>query len=120
MKKIILLCLLLVLVLALFSCDENANITIQNNVHNATLERVSWGKYSIAHSLMPGEKDNYRVYDRKSKFPKTSVVKFYMKREGNQVYLETKYTFTLNVDDDLLIVISDTTQVINPLSRVSE
>ena len=115
-KNILLHLLLLILVLMLFSCEEEAKITIQNNVHNATLEQISWDKYSIGHSLMPGVKSQkYTVYGHKNDFPKTSMVKFYMKRNGNQVYLETKNTFTLNIDDDLLIIISDTTEVINPL-----
>jgi len=112
MKKIILLCLLLVLVLS--SCEYEARICIKNNVHNAKLERVSWEDYSVAHSLMTGENAWITVRDWKDKFPKTSVVKFYMTRGGNQVYLETKYTFTLDIDDNLEIVISDTTQVRNP------
>ena len=109
MKKIILLCLLLVLNLALTSCDYEARITIQNKVHNATLERVSWDDYSIAYSLMPGEKSsNHTIHSYKSSdFPKTSVVKFYMKRDGNQVYLETKNAFTF-------------TEVINPILQSDE
>jgi hypothetical protein len=113
MKKIILPCLL---VFALFSCVKKAEIAVQNKVHNATLTKVSWDGHSIASSLMPGETGRtYKVtQDEKNKFPRNSVVKFYMTRGGNQVYLETKYSFLLDVDDNLLIVISDTTQVINP------
>ena len=113
MKKIILPCLLFTLTFS--SCYEKAKITIQNNVPNATLQQINWDEYPIARSLLPGEKSRtYTVTDYKSDFPKKSVVKFYMKRGDNQVYLETKYVFTLDVDDNLLIVISDTTQVINP------
>jgi len=113
MKKIILPFLLLVLTLS--SCYDKAKITIQNKVHNATLVQVSWDKHSVASSLLPGEGSTSTVYEGPDyRFPKTSVVKFYMKREGNQVYLETKYRFTLDANDNLLIVISDTTQVINP------
>jgi len=102
------------LVLVLSSCEESARITIQNNVHNAKLEQVSWDNYSVAHSLLTGEKKGITIWDKKSQFSKTSVVKFYMTRGGNQVYLETKYTFTLDINENLEIVISDTTQVINP------
>ncbi|MCL2327426.1 MAG: hypothetical protein FWC39_02805 [Bacteroidetes bacterium] len=112
MKKIILPCLLFSLTLS--SCYEKAKITIQNNVPNAVLQRINWDDYPIASSLLPGEKRTYTVDDAKSKFPKESVVKFYMKRGDNQVYLETKQIFTLNINDDILIVISDTTQVVNP------
>ena len=113
MKKIILPCLILVSVLS--SCSDKAKITIQNNVSNATLQQINWDNYPIANSLLPGEKSGvYTVKDSKSDFPKKSVVKFYMKRGDNQVYLETKYAFTLDGGDNLLIVISDTTQVVNP------
>ena len=113
MKKIIFPCLFALL---LSSCWEEAEITVQNKVSNATLKRVSWDGYDIAHSLLPGEKSRTRIIiDEKIEFPKTSVVKFYMTRGGNQVYLETKATFTLNIDDKLLIVISDDTQVVNPI-----
>jgi len=112
MKKIILPYLLFTLTLS--SCYEKAKITVQNNVSNATLQQINWDNYPIAQSLLPGEKRTYTVTDLKSDFPKKSVVKFYMKRGDNQVYLETKYIFTLDVDDNLLVVISDTTQVINP------
>ena len=115
MKKIILPFLLVIL---LSSCNEEANISVQNKVHNATITQISWDNYSLGHSVLPGETSRKtKIVDKENKFPKTSVVKFYMKRGDNQVYLETKYAFTLHAGDNLLIVISDTTQVINPLSR---
>ena len=119
MKIIILPFLLLVLSLA--SCYDKANITIQNKVHNATLEQVSWDKHFVASALLPGEGNTITVYEGSNyRLPKTSIVKFYMKREGNQVYLETKYSFTLDAGNNLLIVISDTTQVVNPALRNTE
>ena len=119
MKKII---LPLLLVFILSSCQyDKAKITIQNKVHNATLEQVSWDEHSVARTLLPGEGNTITVYESDNyRFPRKSVVKFYMKREGNQVYLETKYSFTLGADDDLLVVISDTTQVVNPAMRNDE
>ena len=119
MKKIILPFLLLVLPLS--SCYDKAKITIQNKVHNATLVQVSWDKHSVASSLLPGEGSTITVREESNyHFPKKSNVKFYMKREGNQVYLETRYSFTLDADDNLLIVISDTTRVVNPIMRNDE
>ena len=103
------------MVIILSSCYDKANISIQNKVHNATLEQVSWDNHSVASSLLPGEGNTITVHEGyEYHFPRKSVVKFYMKRGDKQVYLETKYAFTLDVDDNLLIVISDTTQVINP------
>jgi len=113
MKKIILPFLFLAMTLS--SCMEEATITIQNKVSNATLEDVSWDDYFISSTLLPGETKTRTISDDKGGFPKKSVVKFYMKRNGNKVYLETKSTFVLDTDDNLLIVIADTTQVINPL-----
>jgi hypothetical protein len=93
---------------------DKSEITVQNKVHNVTLTNISWDKYSLGYSVLPGETSKTTIQEEKYKFPKTSVVKFYMKRGDNQVYLETKYSFTLHGGDNLLIVISDTTQVINP------
>ena len=112
MKKIFLPSLLVIL---LSSCYDNAKISVQNKVHNATLTSISWDKYSLGYSLLPGETSkSATITDENGKFPKRSVVKFYMRRGDNQVYLETKYAFTLDSGDNLLIIISDTTQVINP------
>ena len=102
------------MVLLLSSCYDKANITVQNKVHNATLTQIKWDNYSLGYSLLPGESKENVISDQKGKFPKRSVVKFYMKRGDNQVYLETKYAFTVYGGDNLLIVIADTTQVINP------
>ena len=115
MKKIFLPCLL---VLVLSSCDDKGKITVQNKVHNVTLNKVSWDGYSIASSVLPGEMSKtLEIRDKKENFPKISVVKFYMTRGGNQVYLETKSTFVLDAGGNLLIVIADDTQVINPAAQ---
>lgn len=101
----------------LYSCEEDAQITIQNKVHNATLMQISWDDYAISSTLLPGQKSKEcNVVGRKEDFPKSSIVKFYMIRGENQVYLETKYPFTLDAGQNLLIVISDTASVVNPLT----
>ena len=112
MKKIFLPCLFVML---LSSCYDKAHISVQNKVHNATITQIRWDDYSLGHSILPGETSKEKeIFDKKETFPKTSVVKFYLKRGDNQVYLETKYAFTLDSGDKLVIIISDTTQVINP------
>ncbi len=108
--------ILLILSTLLFvACEDEGNIIVQNKVHNATLTQVSWGTYHVASSLLPGEKSSEKcISDKKDNFPKIAIVKFYLNRDDKQVYLETKQMFTLNGGQNLLIVISDTTSVVNP------
>jgi hypothetical protein len=113
-------CILFLLgLIALSSCDEKeADIRIQNLVHNATLERLSYSDHSITYSLVPGETSSrYTIYDEESEWPKLSQVEFYMVRNSQMVYLKTKASYNLNMDDDLLVVIADTTEVISPFGK---
>jgi hypothetical protein len=105
--------------IALSSCDEKeADIRIQNLVHNASLERLSYSDWSITYSLIPGETSSrYTIYDEESEWPKMSQIEFYMVRNSQMVYLKTKASYNLNIDDDLLIVIGDTTEVISPFGK---
>lgn len=98
------------------SCeDDRGIIKVQNNVHNAKLQSVSWGDYSIAYSLLTGEEsDEVRIEDKKGSFPKINDLSFYMVSSGKKVYLKTKYKYKLDADQNLTIVISDTTSVLNP------
>ncbi|MDR2040407.1 MAG: hypothetical protein LBQ60_21025 [Bacteroidales bacterium] len=109
---------LLILIPFFYSCKDKAYIKIQNKVRNATLNNVSWDNNSIAYSLLPGEvSEELKIVDDKDDFPKRAVVKFYMQGAENQVYLQTKYSFSLDAGQTLLIVISDTTSVINPITE---
>ena len=114
MRKVGFICMLVML---LSSCYDKGYITVQNKVHNATLSHISWADYSLVSSLSPGEKSlKMTVSEKKKNFPKSDIIKFYMQRGENQVYLETKYSFTVDADQHLIVTISDTTSVINPLT----
>lgn len=108
--------LLLIAVIGLLcSCEDHGKIRVQNKVHNVRLDRISWGDFSIAYSLLTGEEsDEVTITDKKGSFPKIYNVSFYMENNGKTVYLKTKSKFQLDADQNLLIVISDTTQVVNP------
>ena len=94
---------------------EKASVKVTNKVHNAKLESVSWGDVSIASSLMPGEtSEETTIKDYKESFPFSNQLEFYMVADGNSVYLKTKVYYNLDIDDNLVIEINDTTEVINP------
>jgi len=102
--------------LLLTSCMEKGKIKVENRVHNTKLESISFGDVSVYSSLLPGETSNeVAVIDKKNAFPIKNQLEFYMVSNGNKVYLKTKYSYSLDYDETLLITISDTTEVINPL-----
>lgn len=119
MKKIIILSI--IISLGLSSCKDDqveAVIRVQNKVHNVKLERVYWNNFQLAYSLLPGQTSNdYVIYDYPEDFPKTDVAEFYMTADGNRVYLQTRQSYTLNAEQDLTIIIDDTTRVFNPLTE---
>ncbi len=111
---------IIVVFLALTACTEQAEIKVQNLVHNASLEDINYGDYSIEYLLYPGKTSDGRVItDDAQNWPKSEQVEFYMVRDGNMVYLRTRASYTLNPDDELLIVIADTTEVISPFGKKS-
>ena len=108
--------LLPVLILMILSaCMGEGKIRVQNNVHNVRLESINWGDYSLDYSLLPGEtSETFLIRDLQGEFPMDHPLEFYMVAEGNSVYLKTKTIYRLDLNDDLLIEINDTTEVINP------
>jgi hypothetical protein len=115
-KNIILATSLLLFVILLVSCDDDATIKVINRIPNIQLKQVSFDKYSVAYSLLPGETGSYEIVDKPKYFPKRGVIKFYMVKGDNQIYLETKEVFTLNADQELLIEISEDMELVNGLS----
>ncbi len=99
------------------ACIYEADVQVQNKVHNAKLENITFANYHIASDLLPGEtSETFTITEvDKDKFPKVSQVEFYMTSNGKRVYLKTKASYKLNEDETLLIVIADSTEVINPL-----
>lgn len=110
------LTILIVSCFLLTSCMEEGKIKVQNKVHNTKLENISFGDVSVYYSLLPGETSTeVTVSDYKESFPKINQLEFYMVSNGNKVYLKTKNKYILDYGETLLITISDTTEVINPL-----
>lgn len=116
MNKILIPIALFALILS--SCEKTAKIRVKNLVHNAALESISFDDYSIGYSLYPGETaPKTLISDEKSDWPKTAPIEFFMIRDNNRVYLKTRYGFTLDADDDLLVIIADTTEVVSPFGK---
>ena len=113
MRKII---ILLVLSVCLTSCFDKGKIKVQNKVHNSQLEDISFGKLSIYSALLPGQTSTeIEVTEKKHLFPIIHQLEFYMVSNGNRVYLKTRENFRIEAGETLLITISDTTAVINPM-----
>ena len=106
--------------LSFFSCDETkeAKLSVQNLVHNARLQSIGYSNRTISSSLLPGETSgSVIIYDDPENWPMQSQLEFYMVRNNQTVYLKTKYSFILEPDENKLIVIADTTQVISPFGK---
>jgi hypothetical protein len=100
----------------LTSCMEEGKLRVENKIHNVKIENISFGNISVYSSLLPGESsDDVVVSDYREKFPKVNQLEFYMVSNGNRVYLKTKSKYRLDYGETLKIIISDTTEVINPL-----
>ena len=98
-------------------CDEyeEGHIKVQNKVHNVTLQNINWGGTGVYDYLMTGETSyDVTISDKKDSWPKTFQLEFYMVADGNRVYLKTRQQYTLDYDQELLIVVADTTAVYNP------
>lgn len=107
------LCLLLVCLL-LMSCDEvySAKVTVKSEVSNVRLEEIYFVEYDVSYgSLLPGQEVEKIIYGYKNEWPKTGNVAFVMSANGNKVYLETDSVYTLDRDDELEIVVDDSTPV---------
>jgi hypothetical protein len=118
MKKFYILFFFIAIVFT--SCEESANIRVQNLVHNASLENINYGDYPVTYSLYPGETSSKAdIRDKKDSWPKISQLEFFMVRDGNRVYLKTKFGYQLEIDQDLKIVIADTTEVVSPFEKKS-
>jgi hypothetical protein len=76
---------------------------------------VKWGDIYIAGELLPGETSSkITVTSQEEKFPATHNISFVMSANDKYVYLETICEYTLDEDQDLLIILEDTTRVQNP------
>ncbi len=115
---------LLVAIFTLASCIKESKIRVQNMLPKAIVKNVEWGGVPISSQILPGQTSNeITIYENESyydiKLPASKPVKFYISLNGDLVFVQTKASFRLNEDDDLTIVIADTTQVFNPLLEKS-
>ncbi|PKP12080.1 MAG: hypothetical protein CVU09_00865 [Bacteroidetes bacterium HGW-Bacteroidetes-4] len=97
------------------SCYKPATIRVQNNITQVKIVDVKWGEVYLATELLPGEtseKSSIEKYEKEllGKHP----VSFIMTANNKSIYLETEEEFLLNEDDDILIILTDDTQVKNP------
>lgn len=111
--KYLLLCSL---VWPLLSCERSAQIQVQNNISQVVIEDVQWGDVYLAGQLLPGESSDRRTIRETSStdLPASRRISFRMRANNQMVFLETEERFTLDEDDDLLVVLNDSTKVRNP------
>jgi hypothetical protein len=108
-------------VVLLTSCGEKeSRICVQNMLSKALIKNVEWGGIPVSSQILPGQTsrtiivyEKERYYD--IKLPASKPVKFYISLNGDLVYLQTKASYRLNLNEELVIPITDTTQVFNPL-----
>ena len=106
--------LIIISLIFLSSCMGKGGVKVQNNIQQVTLQKVSWESFSIADTLnfgiTSGEK---QITDEKNYFPKIGSVEFYMVSSGKRLHLKTQQTYRLENNGALLIILSDTTKLIN-------
>jgi hypothetical protein len=114
--KTLLVCTIISFCLIFISCgNDEGKVCVKNNVHNVKITSISFGNYQVTYQLLPGEKSDYlTIKDKKSKFPKSYQLQFYMEANQNQVYLQTVEAYQLEAGGTLDIVIDDSTDVENP------
>jgi hypothetical protein len=80
------------------------------------MDKIQLGEIGIGSELMPGEstkKLTISEFTEDITFPITAPLQFYMVKGENTVFLKTKNSYTLYADDELQIIISDSTEVVN-------
>ena len=104
------------------ACKDPSSIKVENSLSGAIIRNAEWGGVPIASQLLPGKtstkiniyNNSYYDIDLPDRYP----IEFYIDVDGDMIYLETKERFRLGVEENILIEISDTTEVINPLLEV--
>ena len=101
--------------LVLFTaCHKPGTVQVKNDISGVEIRDVRWGDIYLAGELLPGQSsDKYTVDWFTDDLPATYKVSFVMTANNQQVYLETTEEFTLDEDDELLIVLDDKTKVKN-------
>lgn len=97
------------------SCREKGTVVVTNKVSNAKIESISFDDYAIYGELLPGQSsEKLEIKELKDDFPFIGPIEFYMTSGSNRVFLKTKESFQLDYDQDLVVVITDSTEVVNP------
>ena len=120
MKKTYNILTVLTFLCLFFSCREDeATITVINNIPNVRLDKVSYGVISVASYLIPGEKGRITIDERMTgvSFPMEERTRFYMTKGDTKVLLYTKDSFVVGKKDNTEIVLTEDTEVINPMSE---
>ena len=118
MKYALVYTIALVMFLVYSGCQDSGTIQLENSIRGGIIKNARWGRVYLTNSLVPGESTgSIRVYDNSSfvDLPEENPVLFYMEVDGDLIYLETKESYRLNVDENLEIVIDDSTEVYNSL-----
>jgi hypothetical protein len=100
------------------SCYDEAKVQVTSKVHNVRLDNISYSKVQIGTNLLPGESVEATISDeyKDISFPVNAQLEFYMVKGDNRVYLKTKEFFKVNKDETLKIIITDETELINPMN----
>lgn len=116
MKQFILFGLLLVLV----GCTDDSSLRVRNSLTKAVILNAEWGGVPLASHLMPGE-TSQKIHISKNDYyydidlPEKHTLKFVIDVNGDQVYLQTQESFELGKEHNLLINVTDSTEVTNLL-----
>lgn len=114
-KRIISTGIIMFMISVFTSCQEPADIRIQNNISQVKITSVRWGEIYMAYELLPGTtSDKIRINPIDMKLPASQKVSFVMESNGKSIYLETNEIYALDEGEDKLIVIDDSTKVYNP------
>lgn len=115
---------IIALVLACAACDDwESEIQVVNKLPGAVMRNIQWGTLPLSGKLLPGQESStitisrYSYYD---KLPADFRLQFYIEVNGERVYVETEQIYHLGKDEALIIEISDTTKVYNPLLKQEE
>ena len=101
--------------LIFISCNQTGSIQIQNKISNVEIIDIQWGKNYIESDLLPGETSSkMTISDYDESLPASHKVTFKMTANNKSIYLETEKNYVLNANDNLLIILTDSTKVNNP------
>lgn len=115
------LCALLLCVAAIGCAEKPGKISVQNSIRGVVISDVRWGDIFITDQLLPGEASNsITVYDAGDdsygvNLPTAYPIRFYMEVQGDRIYLETRESYKLDVEEDIDVILYDSTRVFNPL-----